>query len=348
MTDAERIVRVPLSIELIRRMDELVLAQTGGLRTRAEFIREAVEALVLELSYEAAPPVGELSRANEESVSNVSIVEKSNVDLTEGKRVWASLPELLLPTSCRLIKAPQAEVRDGPLFGLHNRDYPTIWAAMMLAHMTRDSLVPLTQFLADVTSAAWDFGRQLQAMPASGDRGLAALFPTNASKPQSAEEGFRAFALGKILQKGLSITASGPLFQWRLCQVEVFKDSLMVGVTEEGHRLLRRLEGITAVQPHSRDHASVFFHHLQRYSPEDLWGLKTVLEAVQDRAGRVELIAAFSTARPDWSDKEAASYAAGYVSRCREWGLLEPRQQQKLYRLSRFGEEVAEEWRGNG
>src|SRR3954453_17781684 len=52
----ERVVKVPMRLELIRRMDRALSEGRGGFTTRADFILEAVEQLLVELSYEEAPP----------------------------------------------------------------------------------------------------------------------------------------------------------------------------------------------------------------------------------------------------------------------------------------------------
>ena len=51
-----RLVKVPMPVGLIRRMDEALVQGHGGFTTRAEFLREAAENLLVELTYEDAPP----------------------------------------------------------------------------------------------------------------------------------------------------------------------------------------------------------------------------------------------------------------------------------------------------
>ena len=51
-----RIVKVPLPVELIRKMDEALAEGRGGLETRAAFIKEAAENLLAEVTYPDAPP----------------------------------------------------------------------------------------------------------------------------------------------------------------------------------------------------------------------------------------------------------------------------------------------------
>src|SRR5262245_27656382 len=53
---SERVVKVGLPVDLIRRMDQALAEERGGLGTRAEFLREAAESFLAEISYPAAPP----------------------------------------------------------------------------------------------------------------------------------------------------------------------------------------------------------------------------------------------------------------------------------------------------
>jgi hypothetical protein len=69
----------------------------------------------------------------------------------------------------------------------------------------------------------------------------------------------------------------------------------------------------------------------------DWWGFETVLFAASEGANRASLSDRFQSYHPEWGSKKAASYAAGYVSRCREWGLLKPKQEAAAYKLTEFG-----------
>ena len=66
----QRVMRVPLPVTLIREMDSVILDGLGGYATRAEFIVDAIQERILELSVgvieDAAPHRGRLNRRREE------------------------------------------------------------------------------------------------------------------------------------------------------------------------------------------------------------------------------------------------------------------------------------------
>src|SRR2546426_3728702 len=51
----QRIVKLLLPLPLIRQMDRLLVDGVGGFTTRNEFVREAIESYMLELTHEPAP-----------------------------------------------------------------------------------------------------------------------------------------------------------------------------------------------------------------------------------------------------------------------------------------------------
>src|SRR6266705_2602608 len=51
----QRVVKLLLLLPLIRQMDHLLLDGVGGFSTRNEFVREAIESYILELTHEPAP-----------------------------------------------------------------------------------------------------------------------------------------------------------------------------------------------------------------------------------------------------------------------------------------------------
>ncbi len=350
MPDDERIVRVPLPVSLIRRMDQLLLKGTGGYQTRTEFIHEAVEAMVLELSYEPAPEEPRLHAmplpANAPPVSAgppgaqptpAEPLKAPALDL-EGTRLGTPPPSVTLDDG-------EGTVIDEPMFGLHNRDYPSLWAARHLAALTSDDLVGLDEFLRTLVDAAWEFGERLLALEKTVAAKLSALFPTNRAKPQSAEEGFRVFAVGTCTANGHELRLGGPLFMWRVCQVTRRDGRLLVGLTRTGRELLTALEDVSLEMPHPPDLAERFFAHLRAQAPQDWWGFTTLLEAVEAGATRVELIDVFQQAQPTWNESKNATNVAGYVARAREWGLVEPKQIDSRYALTPFGKHQLDEER---
>src|SRR5438270_4317520 len=51
-----RVTKVLLPIRLIRAMDRFLVEGTGGFTTRNEFVREAIDSYILELTHPPAPP----------------------------------------------------------------------------------------------------------------------------------------------------------------------------------------------------------------------------------------------------------------------------------------------------
>src|SRR5258708_10455936 len=238
MDITERIVRIPMDIALIRRMDELILSRTAGFDTRAEFIREAVDALVTELTYDPAPDL-------------VSAQPLADAPVSMLRRPVATAPEQHAnSTELRLAAKPAildggAKPANEMLWGLHNRDYPSFWAASVIAELTTNEPGPAERSLDVVAKRAWEFGRQIGSNASGNGMKRAALFPTNEAKPQSAESAFRNYAVGSWADRGGELNTWGPLFTWQVCQIDRdSKGELLIGLTEQGYDLLTALEGV--------------------------------------------------------------------------------------------------------
>lgn len=339
--------------ELIRRLDEALLQGLGGFETRAEFVREAVENTLLELTYEPAPPEPSAERRPAASGETGGPYSGTDGDAPVAVLTQAS-PEpettdlsvataLAAPTRGAIISDGAAKSADEPLFGIHNRDYPSFWAAQQIADVTREVPVPLSDCVDEVVRRAWAYAERLRSLEQLGDaRKLTVMFPTNAAKRQSAEEGFRNFAVGGASDRGSNgVVAWGPLFSWRVCQVR--RDDggvLSVALTEEGYDLLEKMDGLSLRLPHPPEKAEWFFGHLREHAPEDWRVFEDLLEAVADEPDRMGLISYFEGARKEWTSTVASTNSQGYVGRAREWGLIEPKQVRGRYVLTGFGREV--------
>jgi hypothetical protein len=233
-----------------------------------------------------------------------------------------------------------------PLFGLHNRDYPSLWALAQLAARAAAGPVALNTFLHDVTEEAWAFAARLLRLERARGFKLTALLPTNRSKPQSSEQGFQGFAIGTCEARGKSLHARGPLFLWRACAADIRAGKVVIGMTDAGYQLLDSLDGLSLRLPHSADRAVRFLEHLKRFAPSDWWGFAQIMAAAEGGVDRAHLIEQVAEARSDWSESEVATNAAGYVARSREWGLLETRQTEGMYRLTPLGLEILHSARG--
>lgn len=324
-------------------MDEVLASGKAGLETREEFLREAAEGLLAEISYAAAPPEPTAVVATESPTLLGGILGAVPACEQEELKV-SDLSETALPPTAAgaVLDAGVADYRDDPLLGIHNRDYPSIWAINRLARYTQDDLISLAEFQLRVTRAAWFFGAQLGVLEEriEGLR-LTALFPTNLNKPEAAERAFQNFAVGEVPrrppQQG-EVKVGGPLFVWRVCQLERRDSELFIGMTTTGRLLLDGLVGLSLKLPHSQDAADHFLRHLFERSPGERWGFEQILFLAQGEPDREELVSRIASQRSVWTYATASSVAQGYVARAREWGLLEPRLQRGRYRLTEFGE----------
>jgi hypothetical protein len=334
-------------------MDEAIVAERGGFRTRAELMREAVENLLNELEFSDAPSEPDQS-SSVESIEPVQTPPASNgrtsfiEDLVSAVPSWER-DELTLAdiagTALRsladrpwLVVNGQAQTRDQPLLGLHNRDYVSLWAAQRLARYTSDDLLPFRDYLRRLTAAAWYFGAQLQDLAVREQkRGLTVLLPTNIAKQPSAERGFQNFAVGSVGQggDGSGLAATGPLFAWGMIQVA--DPDFLVGLTEAGWALLGSLDGLSLDLPHPPELMERFLAHLAHHAPADRWGFDHVLHIIADGPNREALVASFTESHPEWTASTASSVAQGYVARAREWGLVEPKLVESRYWLTDTG-----------
>jgi hypothetical protein len=360
--DDLRLARMLLPAALLREIDELVLEGRGGYETRPEFILDAIQNHVLEVKYgvaekgrgsllpetdaPAAPERHSRRQADNASPNKREPAAGPPAAIANGEpvRPLRDLTETKLHVGQRgaVVDEGLAVVKEEPVLGLHNRDYPSIWAAVLLAADTSEELVPFSAFLDYATREAWRYAESLGDLEKQTKIKLRALFPTNFAKPQSAEEGFRAFAIGAVAKTPRDdgmVDASGPLFSWKVCQLVRHSDGeLLLGLTSPGHRMLEGLDGLSLRWPHEPEYAERFLAHLQEHAPWDWAGFEQLLDAVANGPTRTELAQRFQQWQPDWSDAMANTNAAGFVARAREWGLLEPKLTEGHYALTEFGE----------
>jgi hypothetical protein len=338
-----RVMRIVVPVGLIRDMDALIVRGDAGYETRAEFIVDAIQERLIELSgvkeIDAGAPMP--SGQAGDTRQRAKLTGKLAADARTVGEARIDLPGI--PPSERgfVLDAREDEVATGALFGLHNRDYPSLWALSRLATMAAEQPIPLEKYYVQVLSEAWDHGRLLTEHEARTGRKSTALFPTNSEKKKSAEAAFRVFAIGECRETADGLASNGPLFQWRVAGIRRHHGDLQVGLTDVGWDLLAAIAGLSAVQPHRKPSALAFLHHLQQQAPDDLKGLDAVVRATGDSgASRVRLLEKMSTMWPKWSENEVSTNSSGYVARAREWGLLEAKQEKGLYVLTEFGRET--------
>lgn len=179
------------------------------------------------------------------------------------------------------------------------------------------------------------------------------MLPRNPEKPQSADEGFRAFAMGQVARKPDEdgrLVAWGPFYQWGVVGIVGDPQSPEIGLTDAGWNLVEVFDGLDFSLPHDEEIARMFLQHQQQHAAPDLWGFRTALESAARGAGRVQMNEYFRTrlsadySHGEWKASVAESVASGYVSRARAWGLLEPKLHEGTYHLTASGQQVLDEF----
>src|SRR5882724_1284224 len=218
--------KILFKIDILREVDRAVQEELGGYANRHELVNDLVEQGLIELRYpEGEAPVTPKARSEAESKTAGSA--NGGGDAAAVEVPAKTMPEPLGDISETRITAPAkvgtvvenelAAPDRWPLFGMHNRDAPTAWALTRLASESFDEPIPLDVFYEKVTQEAWTLAAQLEGLEIKGTPKLAVMLPRNPDKPQSAADGFRAFALGAVARKPNAegkLPASGPFFLW--------------------------------------------------------------------------------------------------------------------------------------
>ncbi len=341
----QRIMRIPLPVQLIREMDNVIISGAGGYSTRAEFIVDAIQERILELTIEgvedAGPPPVHKDRVSAELGSQEETTHQRSSD--SGMPVTMETTGLVPRepgfsiSSVDNLSQPEGKA----MFGLHNRDYPSLWALNQLAEMANEEPIFVGEYHEQVLKGAWDFGKHLLSMEESTGRKCTALFPTNPDKRKSAESRFCMFAIGDFrIKRDKTISTSGPLFEWRVVGLSGSVDQPRIGLTAAGWQLLAAFEGLSVDEPHAPASLAAFLTHLKEHAPADLRGFVEILGAIGPKgATRQDVLDHASTQWPEWNENEVSTNAAGYIARAREWGLVEPKQSNFHYHLTPLGVE---------
>ena len=339
MTEPEqRIMRVVLPVPLIRAMDAVIIKGLGGYTTRGEFIVDAIQERVLEMTVDVAEDAGPPAT----SVALLEPVMAEPAVRSPSTGATLQMTAIVVPPAGFTVARDQdlSRPEGQPLFGLHNRDYPSLWALARLAALTAEHPIPVEAFYTQVTEDAWKFGELLLAIEKHTGTKRTALFPTNAEKRKAAEMGFRTFAIGDYRggADGTYVT-SGPLFEWHVVGlVAGAGKEPEVGVTAAGWALLETINGASVEEPHPVPVAARFLAHLLERAPADWAGFIEVLRAIGvEGATRQEVLEHVAKSWTDWTENEVSTNSAGYIARAREWGLIEPKQTKTKYQLTLAG-----------
>ena len=322
-------------------MDELIAAEAGGLNSRAGLAREAIEAMVMELRYGLADP---------EAQPHPSPILKTRPATGTTDVAFTSL-DAPLELSYFVDPLPPSKMHPRwekkPQRGLHNRDYPSLWAGTRLCRLLQTEPMEFDLMAEALIDEAWAFGEQLTLLDDAIAGKPSALFPTNPRKRQSAENNFMVFAVGSFIDGSSGPPqAIGPLFTWKILGLAMASHGPQVGMTRVGQDLLASMAGLTVAQPHPPEYTQRFLAHLSEHAPGDREGFLQMMRAVSSHIGRDGLIDAFNRHWPDWNRNVASTNAAGYIARGREWGLVEMGQVNKRYALTELGQQVLSDWDG--
>lgn len=265
---------------------------------------------------------------------------------------------------------PVANGPDEPQFGLHNRDYPSLWSLRLLAIAAMDGPVRYSEFAWALNVAGIIMGTRLSELqettPSPLDPSL--MFPKvrQSKKDQWGgflTEGFTSgqartlrapfpnHALGRVQTKRSGdgrgeLLARGPLPQWGAVAFEMQGQDFLLGPTKGGLNLLSDMEGVSLELPHTPDQATSFLSILKEVSPADYQSFVAVAKCIADQPTRDELLETFGDAlagivggKSQQSDKQISGTMQGYVSRAREWGLVEAELTRpgRQYSLTEFG-----------
>ncbi len=312
-------------------MDELIAAGEGGLDSRADLAREAIEAMVMELRYGLAEPEAQQHQ------------DPILTDPRRGDIVDVSFTSLEAPLELSYFVEPLPPYEKPPR-GFHNRDYPSLWAAAQLCRLLNSESMAFDAMGDALVEKAWAFAEQLVLLDNLIPGKPSALFPTNPRKRQSAESKFMMFAVG-TLTSGTSgePRPKGVLFAWKVLSMEMTPSGPKIGLTHIGRDLLDSMAGLTVAQQHPPEYTRRFLAHLAQHSPGDWEGFKLMMHSVSPRIGREELIDAFNLRWSEWNRTVASTNAAGYIARGREWGLVEMGQVDRRYVLTELGQQVLSE-----
>lgn len=320
-TEARRLVKTWLPPDVVAEMDDIIRS-SRAYNGRDDFICEAL-----------ADRIAEERQHRQTLLPRPAVVSSASRSAEQGLApAGATLG--LWPSQTAATASPLKGL--GALGGLHNRDYPTLWAADLLASLSAARGEPISwmHYVPRAASAARDFADQLSALDedrALDDMKASTGFPKNPSKRLASEQRFTEHMLGNIRQG----RPGGPLFTLALAGL-VDRTSDRIAPTKVGLTLLMALSeaGITPRPPHPAEGWSLFREHIRTHArPEyDTW--VGVLSQVAEQPSPPQLVAIFKDV---WPGATGQTHVSGYISRSREWGLVAPKLVDGTYRLTDLG-----------
>jgi Arc/MetJ-type ribon-helix-helix transcriptional regulator len=321
-----RLLKVIVPVDVVRSMDRAILASNGAYQDRAEFVTEAIRDRLAEDTAVHQPEVALLAPSNGVSTSAHHVVPQSMLEaLRLGQ--W-------IPRSTGSVPVGPTDLTN---FGLHNRDLPTLWALDQLALLgsQQSDGVPWDELIDRVRSEGARLGEMLRIR----DTSRPTLMPAGIGFPRPGPKQARSVARFVAANVGVNNgRAEGPFFVLALAKF-VDQDRTRISPSDDAVDLLRSLieAGIGDDLPHPEPAFRAWWAFLTQRAPAEHEAWTKVLQVVDRQPTRTELVAAF----PEWKGSTADTNTTGFVSRSREWGLIEPGlSDQQRYRLTSLGQAV--------
>lgn len=359
--NSRRLVKVALPAKLVEALDEEI-ERSDAYDDRSSLIADAIASLLAELELsDDDRPTHWRSKRSEAISDRSSPVRRRSADRSApmrtdtvaylagpslvgaaGETIRASMEpsrsRAALPTNPAVHAPPDGvfvgsrlnPVSAEPTWGMHNRDWPTLWAATSLGLASVRGPVDYLPWLAGLTDAAWRLADQLDG-PDWDPSGL----PANLTKPQRSEGRFRTFFVGDA-------PGVGPLFSLQLAAPSDEPGTALL--TDRGRDLLQRLEGLEPRRGRIRpDWRNAFLGHLAAFVPADFEFLDEVVGHIEaGKTTRMDLLQAVAANHSSWKDTVVKTNVAGFIARGREWNLVEPSQKERKYSVVSDAREALE------
>lgn len=354
-----RLVKLRLPVALVRAMDEAIVTSRGGYSDRNDFVAEAIWDRLNEdatVDTQVKPSVRSvrsksataLPRPESQSASAgtaTSKVPNAPVEIDDEGGIPRSVAEGYLPLAEAVTGRGQTPTvpltpANGVNFGLHNRDLPSLWVTTFLANEVRRMRTPVawSSFTTSVRIQGQAVGEGLRSLDAllRMPVKVAVGFPKGGDKARASEDRFISTALGTPTREGTAgpgfllglIAADDPVATRPLLAPTPAALDLLAGLAEDGF-------GLRLPQPVAATRR--WLAHIEAVNVAEHKAWMEILHAVADKPSRTELIGRF----PVWTGSQADTNCMGFISRSREWGLVEPDLPDGRYRLTDLGEQIA-------
>jgi len=323
-------------------MDRAILAAGGAYQDRSEYIAEAIRDRLAEeaaLVADMAPPARSVPVAEVAAEPEVALKRVAEVP---ARYKFVTLTEPPFDQSVELgrwrDRAPawlETTPTDAVNFGLHNRDLPTLWALDRLALLSADVGGPIDwdAFIARIRDEGLYVGSLLRQRDITKPSGLRAGigFPKPGLKREASIDRFIASAIGSNRR------LDGPF--WIFALAARTGDDGNIAPTGPGLQVLADMidRGLGATLPQPAGAFDCWWRYTRDLAPAEHAAWLKVLRVIGDKPTREELTTHF----PEWRGQIATTNTVGFISRSREWGLVEPELIDQRYRLTELGRAAA-------